>query len=72
MPLTGATAILRSNASVANNPEFPTPIAWLAATLALAGQQEDARVMLKHYLALLVPKAEPSPSGDPSRGPTIT
>jgi TolB-like protein/Flp pilus assembly protein TadD len=38
--------------AVANNPEFPTPIAWLAATLALAGQQEDARAMLKRYLTL--------------------
>jgi tetratricopeptide (TPR) repeat protein len=38
--------------AVANNPEFPTPIAWLAATLALAGQQEDAGAMLKRYLAL--------------------
>jgi TolB-like protein len=36
--------------SVANNPEFPTPIAWLAAMLALVGQETDAREMLKHYL----------------------
>jgi len=36
--------------SVANNPEFPTPIAWLAAMLAVVGQETDAREMLKHYL----------------------
>jgi tetratricopeptide (TPR) repeat protein len=43
--------------AVANNPEFPTPIVWLAATLALAGQQESARVMLKRYLTLSATKS---------------
>jgi adenylate cyclase len=38
--------------AVANNPEFPTPIAWLTAMLALAGQETEARGMLKHYLTL--------------------
>ena len=36
--------------SVANNPEFPTPIAWLAAMLAVVGQDAAARELLKHYL----------------------
>jgi adenylate cyclase len=36
--------------AVANNPDFPTPIAWLAAMLALTGQETDARAMMKQYL----------------------
>lgn len=38
--------------AVANNPEFPTPIAWLAAMLALVGRETDARETLKHYFTL--------------------
>jgi Tfp pilus assembly protein PilF len=36
--------------AVANNPDFPTPIASLAAMLALTGQEADARAMMKQYL----------------------
>jgi TolB-like protein/Tfp pilus assembly protein PilF len=45
-----AIACLRR--AVANNPEFPTPVAYLAATLALTGQDAEARQTLKQYLSL--------------------
>jgi adenylate cyclase len=38
--------------AVANNPDFPTPIAWLTALLALTGKTPEARETLKRYLAL--------------------
>jgi TolB-like protein len=38
--------------AVANNPEFPTPIAWLTALLALAGKSAEAGETLRRYLAL--------------------
>jgi adenylate cyclase len=38
--------------AVANNSQFPTPVAYLAAALALTGQEPEARQMLKRYLAL--------------------
>ena len=45
-----AVACLRR--AVANNPEFPTPVAYLAAMLALTGQEAEARETLKQYLSL--------------------
>jgi TolB-like protein len=38
--------------AVANNPDFPTPIAWLTALLAIAGNAGEAEEMLTRYLAL--------------------
>jgi TolB-like protein/cytochrome c-type biogenesis protein CcmH/NrfG len=38
--------------AVANNPEFPTPLAYLAAMLALTGERAEARETLKRYLSL--------------------
>jgi TolB-like protein/cytochrome c-type biogenesis protein CcmH/NrfG len=38
--------------AVANNPQFPTPVAYLAAALALTGQETEARETLKRYLAV--------------------
>ena len=38
--------------AVANNPNFPTPLAWLAALLALVGKSTEARDTLQRYLAL--------------------
>jgi adenylate cyclase len=38
--------------AVANNPDFPTPIAWLTALLAVTGKTVEARQMLTRYLAL--------------------
>jgi adenylate cyclase len=45
-----AVASLRR--AVANNPKFPTPVAYLAAALALTGQDAEARQTLGVYLAL--------------------
>ena len=45
-----ALACLRR--AVANNPDFPTPLAYLAAMLALTGEDAGAREALKRYLAL--------------------
>jgi TolB-like protein/Tfp pilus assembly protein PilF len=45
-----AVACLRR--AVANNPRFPSPVAYLAAALALTGQDLEAREMLKQYLSL--------------------
>ena len=45
-----AIACLRR--AVANNPEFPTPVAYLASILALTGQGAEARDMAKQYLSL--------------------
>jgi tetratricopeptide (TPR) repeat protein len=45
-----AVACLRR--AVANNPRFPSPVAYLAAALALTGQDAQARETLKQYLAL--------------------
>jgi tetratricopeptide (TPR) repeat protein len=44
-----AVACLRQ--AVANNPRFPSPVAYLAAALALTGQEAEARETLKAYLA---------------------
>jgi len=44
-----AIACLRR--AVANNPQFPTPLANLAALLALSGQEAEARDVMNHYLA---------------------
>ena len=38
--------------AVANNPQFPSPVAYLTAALALAGHDVEAREMLKQYLSL--------------------
>jgi adenylate cyclase len=38
--------------AVANNPQYPTAVAYLSATLALTGQDEEAYEILKQYLAL--------------------
>jgi adenylate cyclase len=45
-----AVACLRR--AVANNPRFPSPVAYLAAALALTGQDAQAHETLKQYLAL--------------------
>jgi adenylate cyclase len=45
-----AVACLRR--AVANNPDFPTPLAYLAAMLALTGEDAEAREALKRYLSL--------------------
>jgi tetratricopeptide (TPR) repeat protein len=45
-----AVACLRR--AVANNPDFPTPLAYLAAMLALTGKDADARDALRRYLSL--------------------
>jgi len=45
-----AVACLRR--AVANNPKFPSPVAYLAASLALTGQDAKARETLKQYLSL--------------------
>ncbi len=45
-------AIEQLRQAVANNPDFPTPIAWLTALLALAGNAAEARETLGRYLAL--------------------
>jgi TolB-like protein len=45
-----AVASLRR--AVANNPDFPTPLAYLAAMLALTGADAEARESLKRYLLL--------------------
>jgi TolB-like protein/Tfp pilus assembly protein PilF len=51
----GAVACLRR--AVANNPRFPAPVAYLAAALALTGQDLEARETLKQYLSLRGTKA---------------
>jgi len=38
--------------AVANNPDFPTPIAWLTAVLALVGNTTEAKEALGRYLSL--------------------
>jgi tetratricopeptide (TPR) repeat protein len=38
--------------AVANNPDFPTPIAWLTAMSAQAGEIAEARATLRRYLSL--------------------
>jgi TolB-like protein len=50
-----AVACLRR--AVANNPKFPAPVAYLAAVLALTGQEAEARETLKQYLSLRGTKA---------------
>jgi tetratricopeptide (TPR) repeat protein len=45
-----AVASLRQ--AVANNPRFPSPIAYLAAALALTGLESQAKEILKQYLSL--------------------
>jgi tetratricopeptide (TPR) repeat protein len=50
-----AIACLRQ--AVANNPRFPAPVAYLAAALALTGQDAEARATLKRYLSLRGTKA---------------
>jgi TolB-like protein len=50
-----AVACLRR--AVANNPRFPAPVAYLAAALALTGQELEARETLKQYLSLRGTKA---------------
>jgi TolB-like protein len=44
--------------AVANNPQFPTPVAYLAAALALTGQEAEAREALKRYLAVRTTKTK--------------
>jgi TolB-like protein/Tfp pilus assembly protein PilF len=50
-----AVACLRR--AVANNPRFPAPVAYLAAVLALTGQELEARQTLQQYLSLRGTKA---------------
>lgn len=50
-----AVACLRR--AVANNPRFPAPVAYLAAALALTGQDAEARETLRQYLSLRGAKA---------------
>jgi TolB-like protein/Tfp pilus assembly protein PilF len=38
--------------AVANNPEFPNAVAWLAGVLALTGQEAEARDVLERYLLI--------------------
>ena len=38
--------------AVANNPDFPTPLAYLVAVLALSGRDAEAREGLKRYYSL--------------------
>jgi Flp pilus assembly protein TadD len=45
-----AVACLRQ--AVANNPRFPSPVAYLAAALALMGLKSQAKETLKQYLSL--------------------
>jgi adenylate cyclase len=38
--------------AVANDPEFPSPLSWLASILALTGHEAEARDVLKRYFQL--------------------
>jgi len=38
--------------AVANSPEFPAAVSWLASVLALTGHDAEARDMLSHYFSL--------------------
>ena len=49
-------AIEHLRQAVANNPDFPTPIAWLTALLALTGNAVEAHETLRRYLALRTAK----------------
>jgi TolB-like protein/Tfp pilus assembly protein PilF len=45
-------AVVCLRRAVANNPRFPSPVAYLAAALALTGQEAEARQVLRQYLSL--------------------
>jgi len=45
-------AVMHLRQAVANNPAFPSPVAYLAAALALSGQAAEAAAVLKRYLSL--------------------
>jgi tetratricopeptide (TPR) repeat protein len=45
-------AVVSLRRAVANNSAFPSPVAYLAAALALAGQEGEARATLTQYLSL--------------------
>jgi len=45
-------AIVSLRHAVANDPEFPNAVAWLAALLALTGHEAEARDALKHYFLI--------------------
>jgi adenylate cyclase len=45
-------AIVSLRHAVANSPEFSTAVAWLAAVLALAGREAEARDALKRYFLI--------------------
>jgi TolB-like protein len=45
-------AITSLRRAVADNPEYSTAVAWLAATLALIGQEAEARDTLERYLLI--------------------
>jgi tetratricopeptide (TPR) repeat protein len=47
-----ALAVSSLRRAVANNPQFPTPFAYLTAALALSGDVAEARAILGQYLAL--------------------
>ena len=49
-------AIEHLRQAVAKNPDFPTPIAWLTALLALTGNAVEAHETLRRYLALRTAK----------------
>lgn len=46
-----ALAVSSFRRAVANNPQFPTPAAYLTAALALSGEEAEARMMLRQYLS---------------------
>jgi hypothetical protein len=45
-------AMVSLRRAVANSPEFSNAVAWLAALLALAGHEEEARDTLKRYFLI--------------------
>ena len=45
-------AITGFRRAVATNPEFPVAVVWLAAALALTGQEAEARDTLEHYFLI--------------------
>jgi Flp pilus assembly protein TadD len=47
-----ALAVSCFRRAVANNPQFPSPVAYLTAALALSGEEVEARKMLGQYLSL--------------------
>jgi adenylate cyclase len=46
------SAVASLRRAVANNPQYPTAVAYLSSALALTGQEAEASEMLRRYLAL--------------------